>query len=68
MKFETIAVHAAGPDQATGAVAPPIHLATTFTREEDLHLTGAYQYAREGGPTHALLETALARLDGEKPR
>ena len=48
----------------TGAVAPPIHLATTFTREADLSLTGEYQYARDGGPTHALLEEALARLDG----
>lgn len=64
MKFETIAVHAADPDSATGAVAPPIHLATTFTREADLSLTGDYQYAREGGPTHAQLEAALAKLDG----
>ena len=64
MKFETMAVHAAEPDPATGAVAPPIHLATTFTREADLTLTGDYQYGREGSPTHALLEAALARLDG----
>jgi cystathionine gamma-synthase len=63
VKFETIAVHAAGPDAETGSVAPPIHLATTFTRDTDLSLTGAFQYAREGGPTHVLLEAALARLD-----
>ena len=31
MSFETLAVHAgAEPDPATGAVAPPIHLSTTF--------------------------------------
>jgi len=64
VRFETIAVHATEPDSQTGAVAPPIHLATTFTRASDLSLTGDFQYAREGGPTHALLETALARLDG----
>jgi cystathionine gamma-synthase len=43
MKFETIAVHAADPDAATGAVAPPIHLATTFTRDTDLALAGSFQ-------------------------
>ncbi len=64
MKFETIAVHAAEADPATGAVAPPIHLATTFTRDTDLALVGETQYAREGGPTHSLLESALARLEG----
>ena len=64
VKFETIAVHVTEPDPLTGAVAPPIHLATTFTREPDLTLTGDFQYAREGGPTHAQLEVALARLDG----
>ena len=31
MNIETIAVHAGGePDPATGAIAPPIHLSTTF--------------------------------------
>jgi len=64
MRFETMAVHAADPDPATGAVAPPLHFATTFTRDPSLALTGDYQYAREGGPTQALLEAALVRLDG----
>jgi len=64
MKFDTLAVHAAAPDPATGAASPPIHLATTFARDADLSLIGAFQYAREGGPTHALLEAALTRLDG----
>lgn len=64
MKFETLAVHAAEPDAATGAVAPPIHLATTYTRSADLALIGDFQYAREGGPNHGQLESALARLDG----
>lgn len=64
MKFETIAVHVTEADPSTGAVAPPIHLATTFTRDTELNLTGEFQYVREGGPTHAQLEAALARLDG----
>jgi len=64
MKFETIAVHAAGTDPVTGAVSPPIHLATTFTRDTELGLVGDVQYGREGGPTHGLLESALARVDG----
>ena len=64
MKFETIAVHAAEPDAATGAVAPPIQLATTYARDADLALVGDVQYAREGGPNHGQLEAALSRLDG----
>jgi cystathionine gamma-synthase len=64
MRFDTIAVHAGEPDPATGAVAPPIHLATTFARHEDLSLIGEIQYSREGGPNHAALEGALARLEG----
>jgi cystathionine gamma-synthase len=64
MKFETLAVHAAEPDAATGAVATPIHLATTFARDTALGLVGDFQYAREGGPNHEQLELALSRLDG----
>ena len=64
MRFETVAVHAADPDPSTGDVAPPIHLATTFARDASLALTGEFQYGREGNPTHAQLEHALARLDG----
>jgi cystathionine gamma-synthase len=65
MKFETIAVHAgAEPDPATGAVAAPIHLSTTFEHgpaSEDPH---GYHYIRDGNPTQTRLETALAALDG----
>ena len=59
-----MAVHAGDPDAATGAVAPPLHLATTFTRDTDLALVSDFQYGREGGPNHRQLEAALARLDG----
>lgn len=64
MKFETLAVHAAPPDAATGAVAPPIHVATTFARDESYELPHGYSYVREGNPTQSLLEDALARLEG----
>ena len=31
LRLETLAVHSGGePDLATGAIAPPIHLSTTF--------------------------------------
>jgi cystathionine gamma-synthase len=62
-RFETIAVHAgAEPDPATGAVAPPIHLSTTFDHgpaSEDPH---GYHYVRDANPTQTRLETALAAL------
>jgi cystathionine gamma-synthase len=64
MKIDTIAVHASEPDPATGAVAPPIHLATTFTRDPNLDLVAGFQYVREGGPTQSQLEGALGRLEG----
>ena len=41
MKLDTILVHAGGePDPATGAIAPPIHLSTT------------YEHTPEGEATH----------------
>lgn len=64
MRFETLAVHATEVDPTTGGVSPPIHLSTTYARDESLALIGEVQYAREGGPTHAQAERALARLDG----
>jgi cystathionine gamma-synthase len=65
MRFETIAVHAgAEPDPTTGALAPPIHLSTTYEHgpaSEDPH---GYHYVRDGNPTQTRLETALAALEG----
>ena len=63
-KFDTLAVHAgAEPDGATGAVAPPIHLSTTFLHgaEDD---PAAFSYQRADNPTQRRLETALAALEG----
>ena len=66
-KFDTLAVHAgAEPDAETGAVAPPIHLSTTFRHDPVGDQPDAFQYQREDNPTQRRLEVALAALeDGE---
>lgn len=65
MHFETKAVHAgAEPDESTGAVAPPIHLSTTFERSAaDGQPVHGYSYIRDHNPTQTRLETALAEID-----
>ncbi len=64
MRFETLAVHAGRTPDETGGVAPPIHLATTFERNEAGVPLGGHTYVRESHPMHELLEAALAPLDG----
>ncbi|MGH8124472.1 MAG: trans-sulfuration enzyme family protein [Rhodanobacteraceae bacterium] len=62
-KFDTLAVHAgAEPDPETGAVAPPVHLSTTFVHADD----GAdgFSYQRVDNPTQRRLEAALGALEG----
>jgi cystathionine gamma-synthase len=61
--FETLAIHAGqDPDGATGAVVPPIHLATTYAQDGVAAHRG-FEYSRSGNPTRATLETALAALE-----
>ena len=61
----TLAVHAgAEPDSETGAVVPPIHLATTFKHGPDGTRIAGYEYQREGNPTQDRLEAALTVLEG----
>lgn len=65
MRFETIAIHAGmGVDAETGAVAPPIHLSTTFERDAAGDTPRGYGYVRDGNPTQTRLEEALAAVDG----
>ena len=65
MRPETLAVHAGGePDAATGAIAPPLHLATTFAHGPAGERVAGYEYTREGNPTQDRLETALAAMEG----
>jgi cystathionine gamma-synthase len=64
MRFETLAVHAgAEPDPETGALAPPLHLATTFRHGPAGERQAGYEYVREGNPTQSRLETALVELE-----
>jgi len=63
-EFETRTVHAGQePDAATGAVVPPITLASTFVQDAVGDHRG-YEYARSANPTRAGLETCVAELEG----
>jgi cystathionine gamma-synthase len=64
--FETRAIHAGQePDPHTGAIIPPISLATTFVQEAVGKHRG-YEYSRSGNPTRSALETCLASLEGAR--
>src|SRR6187455_1665125 len=65
VRFETVAVHAgAEPDPATGAVASPIHLSTTFERAPDGSFPSGYAYIRDANPNRRALEAAMAQIEG----
>lgn len=67
MKIETRAVHAGRRiDPATGAVALPIHLSTTFERSPSGEYPLGFSYSREGNPNRRALEECLAELEGGK--
>src|SRR5580704_317892 len=61
----TVCVHSAHlPEPATGALAQPIYLTTTFQRDADGGYPRGYRYSREGTPNRTSLETCLAALEG----
>jgi len=63
MKFRTRAIHVGQErDPATGAIVPPIHVASTFV-QPDASMTAAYDYARTASPTRGGFEATLAALD-----
>jgi cystathionine gamma-synthase len=65
MKPETLAakaVHAI--DEATGAIVPPIHLSTTYARDDHYALIDNRDYARDKNPTFLHAERLLAALEG----
>jgi len=62
-RIETRSIHG-GPRSATGAVAPPIHLSTTFERDEQGKLRSEFLYSRSGNPDRSALEAVLADLEG----
>lgn len=64
MQFRTRAIHV-GNERCplTGAVVPPIHLASTFV-QPGAGDWGEFDYSRSGNPTRKALETTLASLEG----
>ncbi|RMF36706.1 MAG: PLP-dependent transferase [Planctomycetota bacterium] len=63
-RFRTRAIHVGNAaDSATGAVVPPIHLATTFV-QPGAGEWGRFDYSRSGNPTRAAVEETLASLEG----
>lgn len=64
MKFRTRAIHVGNAvDPATGAVVPPIHLASTF-QQPGAGEWGEFDYSRSGNPTRSNLQATLASLEG----
>ena len=62
--FETRAIHGGQPaDAVTGAVVPPISLATTFAQDGVARPRG-FEYSRSGNPTRAVTEAALEPGEG----
>ena len=63
MHFRTRAIHVGQErDPITGAIVPPIHVASTFV-QPDASMTAAYDYARTASPTRGAFEATLAALD-----
>lgn len=62
--FRTRAIHVGNEvDAMTGAVVPPIHMATTF-QQPGAGKWGAFDYSRSGNPTRSHLQATLASLEG----
>jgi cystathionine gamma-synthase len=65
MKIETLAVHAGHTiDPATGAVAAPIHLSTTFERDIEGTYSRGFMYTRNNNPNREALERGVSMLEG----
>ncbi|MBO9717985.1 MAG: aminotransferase class V-fold PLP-dependent enzyme [Pseudoxanthomonas sp.] len=64
-RIETLAARAgSAPDPVSGALSPPLQLATTFEHTPDAQLPHGYLYQRYDNPTQHETEVALAALDG----
>src|SRR5262245_37278734 len=64
MHFRTRAIHVGQErDRQTGAVVPPIHIASTFV-QPGAGAWSEYDYARSGNPTRNSFERAIADLEG----
>ena len=56
-------MHSGSSANSVGAVAPPIHLSTTFHRDPKGDLQSDFIYGRSGNPDRAALEQAIADLE-----
>jgi cystathionine gamma-lyase len=64
MHFRTRAIHVGQErDPQTGAVVPPIQVASTFV-QPGAGVWGEFDYSRSGNPTRKSFERALADLEG----
>ena len=69
--IQTTAIHAGeGPDPATNASAPPLHMSSTFVSDEaigfsahDLEQDSPWLYARWANPTVSMLEKKIAAIE-----
>ena len=65
MTPETIAAQGGGGiDGETGAIVPPIHIATTFIRDPDNRYAKGYIYGRPDNATVRQCESVVASLEG----
>src|SRR6266702_6077454 len=65
MKIETLAVHAGhAVDPATGAVAAPIYLSTTFESDVEETYPRGFMYTRNDNPNRQALEQGISALEG----
>jgi len=63
MKFRTRAIHVGNRrDKQTGAVVPPIHMASTFV-QPGAGDWGEFDYSRSGNPTRKNVEQTIASLE-----
>ncbi len=63
MKFRTRSIHVGNErDPQTGAVVPPIHVASTFV-QPGAGVWAEFDYTRSGNPTRKNLERTLASLE-----
>jgi cystathionine gamma-synthase len=63
--LETLAAQALGiEDSETGAVVPPVHVATTYARGDDYEKMQDRSYIRDQGPTQQHAEQVIAALEG----
>jgi cystathionine gamma-synthase len=65
VRVDTVAVHAGHEiDSATGAVAAPIHLSTTFQRDVEGTYSRGFMYSRNDNPNRKALEDGVSALEG----